>query len=177
MHIPDTVPSDVQTVPKNRSKTRSTPIPISVNADGCPDVPNITKDENYKTKTMQAMLREYLTNHIRKSTPIVRMYMWHRSIRICFKKEEGHDFMGKPLCSSIHLDCTWMHARWIYLGWPIKNPHQGYISAFRALAQKKEAAPSPFDQGKILSHSWGCITYIGAAPGLWVRQICWWLLF
>ncbi|KAN0125338.1 hypothetical protein V8E53_015595, partial [Lactarius tabidus] len=61
----DDVPSHPQTVPKNRTKTRSTPIPIPVNRDGCPDVPNITKDKNYKTKTMQAMLREYLTDHIR----------------------------------------------------------------------------------------------------------------
>ncbi|KAN0141769.1 hypothetical protein V8E53_000231 [Lactarius tabidus] len=61
----DDVPSHPQTVLKNCTKTRSTPIPIPVNRDGCPDVPNITKDKNYKTKTMQAMLREYLTDHIR----------------------------------------------------------------------------------------------------------------
>jgi hypothetical protein len=46
-------------------KTKVTPISIPVKSDGRPDIPNITKDDEYKTKTVQTMLRQFLTAHIR----------------------------------------------------------------------------------------------------------------
>lgn len=57
---------DVQTVPKHRLKTNITPISIPLDSDGRPKIPNITKDDEYKAKTVQAMLRNFLTAHIRK---------------------------------------------------------------------------------------------------------------
>ncbi|KAN0141412.1 hypothetical protein V8E53_000657 [Lactarius tabidus] len=56
---------DILTVPKSRHTTRRTLIPISVRADGRPEIPNITEADEYKTKTVQAMLRSYLITHIR----------------------------------------------------------------------------------------------------------------
>ncbi|KAN0135964.1 hypothetical protein V8E53_006125 [Lactarius tabidus] len=41
------------------------PIHIPIKADGRPEVPNITLNDSYKTKTVQVMLHEYLTTHIR----------------------------------------------------------------------------------------------------------------
>jgi hypothetical protein len=55
---------DVQTAQKDRSKTIKTPIPISTKSNGCPDVPAITEAHGYKTKVVQAMLRDYCNAHI-----------------------------------------------------------------------------------------------------------------
>ncbi|KAN0136039.1 hypothetical protein V8E53_006200 [Lactarius tabidus] len=56
---------NVQNTPKDRSTTNKMPIHIPIKADGCPEVPNITLNDSYKTKTVQVMLHEYLTTHIR----------------------------------------------------------------------------------------------------------------
>jgi hypothetical protein len=50
----------------DRSRTVSTKIPITFSEDGCPDLPKISMYDNYKTKTVQSMLREYCTAHIRE---------------------------------------------------------------------------------------------------------------
>jgi hypothetical protein len=58
---------EILTVLKTCRTTKRTRIPITVNADGRPEIPNITKSDEYKTKTMQVMLREHLMTHISKS--------------------------------------------------------------------------------------------------------------
>jgi hypothetical protein len=60
---------DVQTAQKDRSKTIKTPIPIHTKSNGCPDIPDITIADGYKTKVVQTMLRDYCTAHIRKKSP------------------------------------------------------------------------------------------------------------
>ena len=55
---------DVQTTQKDRSKTIKTPIEINIKSNGCPEIPVITPAHGYKTKVVQAMLREYCTTHI-----------------------------------------------------------------------------------------------------------------
>jgi hypothetical protein len=57
---------DVQTTQKNHFKTITTPIPITIKSNGCPDIPTVTIEQGYKTKIVQTMLREYCTEHIRK---------------------------------------------------------------------------------------------------------------
>ncbi|KAN0135027.1 hypothetical protein V8E53_007145 [Lactarius tabidus] len=71
---------DILTVLKSCCTTRRTPIPISVRADGCPEIPNITEANEYKTKTVQAMLRSYLITHI-KCTP--DGFTWADPSKIC----------------------------------------------------------------------------------------------
>ncbi|KAN0141874.1 hypothetical protein V8E53_000336 [Lactarius tabidus] len=56
---------NVQNAPKDRSTTNKMPIHIPIKADGRPEVLNITLNDSYKTKTVQVMLHEYLTTHIR----------------------------------------------------------------------------------------------------------------
>lgn len=60
---PDTVHSPPI---KDRSKTITTQIPISIDQDGCPELPKVTMSDGYKTKVVQSMLREYCTAHIRE---------------------------------------------------------------------------------------------------------------
>ncbi len=55
---------DVQTIPKDRSKTIKTPIIIQTKSNGCPEIPEITMAQGYKTKIVQIMLRDYLLAHI-----------------------------------------------------------------------------------------------------------------
>jgi hypothetical protein len=57
---------DVQTTQKDRSKTIKTPISIPIKSNGCPEIPDITMAQGYKTKVVQAMLRDYCTSHIRE---------------------------------------------------------------------------------------------------------------
>lgn len=57
---------DVQTTNKDRSKTIKTPITIHIKSNGCPKIPAITTASGYKTKIVQAMLRDYCTAHIRE---------------------------------------------------------------------------------------------------------------
>jgi hypothetical protein len=63
MASPESIPS---TPPKDHSKTNTTPISISLDADGCPELPTVTMADGYKTKVVQSMLREYCTAHIRE---------------------------------------------------------------------------------------------------------------
>ncbi len=57
----------VEDPPKmDRSRTVTTKIPITLSDDGCPELPKISMYDNYKTKTVQSMLREYCTAHIRE---------------------------------------------------------------------------------------------------------------
>ncbi|KAF8265608.1 hypothetical protein EI94DRAFT_1702359 [Lactarius quietus] len=61
----------VESLPKKyRSKTVTTHIPITLDVNGSPDLPEITMHHGYKTKVVQSMLREYCTAHIRFSTGI-----------------------------------------------------------------------------------------------------------
>jgi hypothetical protein len=55
---------DVQIAQKDRSKTIKTPISIRTKSNGCPEIPEITMAQGYKTKIVQAMLRDYCTTHI-----------------------------------------------------------------------------------------------------------------
>jgi hypothetical protein len=59
---------DIQTTQKDRSKTIKTPIAIHTKSNGCPKIPAITSADGYKTKVVQAMLRDYCTTHIRESS-------------------------------------------------------------------------------------------------------------
>jgi hypothetical protein len=67
------VPGDVQTTQTDCSKTIKTPIVIHTKSNGCPKVPAITSTDGYKTKVIQAMLRDYCTTHIRESSDD---YLW-----------------------------------------------------------------------------------------------------
>ena len=51
---------------QDRSRTIKTKIPISKDSIGCPALPSITRDSNFKTKIVQSMLREYCIAHIRE---------------------------------------------------------------------------------------------------------------
>jgi hypothetical protein len=64
---------------KDLSRTITTPIPITIGPDGCPDIPSVTISDGYKTKVVQSMLREYCTTHIRgsftyQSIPLLTIY-------------------------------------------------------------------------------------------------------
>jgi hypothetical protein len=51
---------------KDRSKTITTAIPISMDADGCPELPTTTAADGYKAKVVQSMTRNYCLAHIRE---------------------------------------------------------------------------------------------------------------
>ncbi|KAN0141562.1 hypothetical protein V8E53_000024 [Lactarius tabidus] len=122
----DDVPSHPQTVPKNCTKTRSTPIPIPVNRDGCPDIPNITKDKNYKTKTMQAMLREYLTDHIRnRSATISWVQHWHER-----KRQHLPPLIWAKSCPVLKNVSLWSEKRQEYH--PDRSPDDSFINDDRS---------------------------------------------
>ena len=50
----------------DRLKTINKKIPITKDNSGCPALPSITPSDNYKTKVVQSMLREYCAAHIRE---------------------------------------------------------------------------------------------------------------
>jgi hypothetical protein len=51
----------------HHSKTNKTPIQITMDAGGEPEIPPVTKADGYHTKVIQTTLRNYCTAHIRKS--------------------------------------------------------------------------------------------------------------
>ncbi|KAH9015530.1 hypothetical protein EDB84DRAFT_1443412 [Lactarius hengduanensis] len=53
---------------KGLSKTITTPIPLVVDKDRCPELPTVTMHDGYKTKVVQSLLRDYCTAHIRYVT-------------------------------------------------------------------------------------------------------------
>ncbi|KAI9429489.1 hypothetical protein BJY52DRAFT_1232597 [Lactarius psammicola] len=56
---------DVHTTQKGRPKTVKPPISIHIKSNGCPDIPAITNADGYNAKAVQAVLRDYVTTHIR----------------------------------------------------------------------------------------------------------------
>jgi hypothetical protein len=50
----------------DRSKTKKTRIPITLVANGEPEIPSVTVADGYHTKMIQGTLREYCTAHIRE---------------------------------------------------------------------------------------------------------------
>jgi hypothetical protein len=64
--------SEVNTDPPvpDCSRTIKKKISIAKDATGCPVLPHITPEHNFKTKMVQSMLREYCTTHISKQSII-----------------------------------------------------------------------------------------------------------
>ncbi|KAI9446937.1 hypothetical protein BJY52DRAFT_1228587 [Lactarius psammicola] len=56
---------DVHTTQKGRPKTVKPPISIHIKSNGCPNIPAITNADGYNAKAVQAVLRDYITTHIR----------------------------------------------------------------------------------------------------------------
>ena len=55
---------------QDRSRTINKKIPIVNDTAGCPTLPSITPSDNFKTKMVQSMLRDYCTAHIREHSII-----------------------------------------------------------------------------------------------------------
>jgi hypothetical protein len=49
----------------DRARTIKTPVNITTDGDGEPEIPSITKDDGYHTKVVQIALRNYFKAHIR----------------------------------------------------------------------------------------------------------------
>jgi hypothetical protein len=64
MISPEAPPNPPQ---RDRSRTNKTPIQITLQPDGRPEIPSVTEDDSYDAKALQSMLREYCTTHIRES--------------------------------------------------------------------------------------------------------------
>ena len=61
------IPEAVESIPEiDRSRTLKTKITITFDEEGCPELPDVTINDGYKTKIVQSMLREYCTEHIRE---------------------------------------------------------------------------------------------------------------
>jgi hypothetical protein len=111
---------DVETTQKDRSKTVKTPIEIHIKSSGFPELPAITTAHGYKTKVVQAMLREYCTAHIREpSSSYLCPCVTHTLIRLCVWKKEGNNSMGKAVQRSILVDYARLCSRWVSVGRPI----------------------------------------------------------
>jgi hypothetical protein len=70
---------DDQNLEKDRSRTIKTPIHITTEDTGEPAVPSITNSDGFKTKVVQAALRDYCTAHIREPYPSY-MPSWFRNV-------------------------------------------------------------------------------------------------
>lgn len=57
---------DDRTAVKDHAKTIKTPVQITTDDHGEPEIPSITNDDGYQAKVIQATLRKYCTAHIRK---------------------------------------------------------------------------------------------------------------
>lgn len=65
--LSDTVESPPP-VRRGRSGRAATRIPISIDADGCPELPTITAQEKPPAKPLQSMLRDYCIAHMREQS-------------------------------------------------------------------------------------------------------------
>ena len=64
--LPDPLPIPEEPEQPDGLRTVSKKIPIAKDDAGCPILPSITPSDNYKTKIVQSMLREYCTAHMRE---------------------------------------------------------------------------------------------------------------
>jgi hypothetical protein len=84
----------------DHSRTINKKIPIVKDATGCPVLPCITPEHNFKTKMVQSMLREYCTAHISKHS-IIHSVIIINSIaqdsHLESKQEEFHGQNWSPI--------------------------------------------------------------------------------
>jgi len=114
---------DVHTTQKGRPKTVKPPISIHIKSNGCPDVPAITNADGYNAKAVQAVLRDYITTHIRELSVNYFSCVCYSCIRVCLWEEKGNHSMGKAVSGPIFLDKARMCSRWLSVGRPIQAPH------------------------------------------------------